>query len=113
MKHLKLFEEVDRGKEIVYTLKTKAISLGDKKNYEYNVNIIQGERKFPDEYDSLILSIQETPGAWYVSTLMDGDSFYRDKAVIDGGLRWYVDNWADISKEFLEILPELKAKIKN
>jgi len=113
MKNLKTFENfTERGKDIIYTLNTKAITYSGNKVYEYNVHILAGVDQFPDEYDNLILSVEGTPGAWYISTLMEYGSFYHDKAVIDGGQNWTIDNWSEVSKEFLEILPELKIRIE-
>jgi len=108
----KIFEATERGKEIVYTLNTKAITYSGSAVYKYNVNILQGGSEYPDKYDHLILSVEGTPGSWYISTLMEHGSFYRNKAVIDGGQNWTVDNWDEVSKEFLEILPELKVRIE-
>lgn len=93
----------DRGEEIVYTLKTKAITYGDEV-YEYTVNIITGN--IDDEYNGLCLSIETTPGCWYLSTLLPSTRYY-DKISISGN-DWMCENWSDIMNELEEALPELK-----
>jgi len=112
MKYLKYFENKNKGSDIIYTFKTKAISHGNKEDYTYNVHILKGDTKYPDKFGNFVLSIESTPGSWYVSTLMDSGSFYRNTAVIDGGQNWTVDNWDEVSKEFFEILPKLEMMVQ-
>lgn len=114
MKYLKTFENKSRGKEIVYTFKTKAITHSEKTHYTYNVHILKHDSKFSsDKFGNFLLSIENTPAVWYVSTLMDSGSFYRNYAVIDGGQNWIVDNWSEVSKEFFEIFPKLEMMVQS
>lgn len=108
----KIFESVT-DREVIYTFKTKAITHGENKDYEYTVKILQGKSEFHDDFDHMILSVENTPGSWYLSTLMEHDSFHKSYAVIDGGSNWTIDNWDKISKEFFEILPKLEMIIQT
>jgi len=108
----KIFENIDRGKDIVYTFRTKAITHSKNRDYEYNVNIILSEDKYSDKFGKFILSVEGTPGAWYLSTLIENDSFSHNKAIIDGGQNWTIDNWDEVSKEFHEIYPRLEMMIQ-
>jgi len=78
----KIFENKDRGKEIIYTFKNKAITYSGEKVYYYNVNIIYNDNSSMG-YD-YILSIQGTPGSWYIKTLLEGNSKYANKFSIQG-----------------------------
>ena len=109
----KIYEAKDRGKEIVYTFKTKAKTYSKTEVYEYNVNILLSEDEYSNKYGAFILSIEGTPGSWYLSTLIEGDSFSHDKAIIDGGQNWTIDNWSEVSKEFHEIYPRLEMMIQT
>ena len=101
MKYLKTYEEKSRGKEIVYTFKTKAIS----GKYEYTVHLLEGK---PDidttdgiSYGGLVISIDNTPGSWYVATFLhySPGSQYGNDIVIDGGQNWRCTNKQEIIKE--------------
>lgn len=97
MKHIKSFERISRGKEVIHTLNTKAKS----KQYEYTVDILQGESKY-DTLDGLILSIDTTPGSWYVSTFLENPG---NEISISG------NDWICTNKQ--EITKELKAWLEN
>jgi hypothetical protein len=103
----KIFEDKDRGTEIIYTFKNKAITFGREKPYYYNVNILYFDKPsmIKNGYD-YVLSIQGTPGSWYVKTLLEGNSKHSNIFSIQGD-DWYCDNWQDIYKELIEILPIL------
>jgi len=99
----KIYEATDRGEEIIYTLKTQAISTSVSNTYKYNVNILETEDIGHGKYT---LSIETTPGCWYVSTLMENDRRYSKSFSIQGD-DWLCENWRDIMKELIEILPKL------
>jgi len=109
MKYLKTYEEKSRGEEIVYTFKTKAIS-GN--GYEYNVHLLEGNPKYDTtngiSYNGLVLSIEGTPGSWYVATFLHNQPGcqYGNEIMIDGG-----QNWKCINKQ--EIIKELKYWLDN
>jgi hypothetical protein len=115
-----LNESKSKGKEIVYTFKNKSYSLSDDKTkkHDYNVHILKNfedDEKYDFGYDNLILSIESTPGSWYVSTLLenyDKDSEKDtspdfDYFVIDGGQKWYGYNKHAIMKELIEVVSDL------
>jgi len=101
IKNFKIFEKTDKGKEIIYTFKTKSISYVGNKTYEHDIYITEGKSSF-------ILSISTTPGSWYVETLLEGDTT-QPRLSIQGN-DWYCDNWQDVMEELLEILPELEMR---
>jgi hypothetical protein len=116
MKYLKTYEERNKGYEVVYTFKAKAIS----GKYEYAVHILYNDDRKDfvrkdgtnyDEtnghsYDNLSISIATTPGMWYVATFLHyNPNDHSDKIHIDG------DNW--ICTNRWEIENELKDWIKN
>lgn len=95
--NFKIFEKQDKGEEVVYTLNTKAISEGE---YEYNVNITKANDKY-------VLSIENTPGSWYLETLLDEpNALYFDTLSIDGN-DWKIGNWREVAKELKELIPNL------
>ena len=105
MKYLKTFEEKSKNKEIVYTFKNKVKS----SKYEYIVYLLQGESKYDNtngySYSGLVLSIDNTPASWYVSTVLHyNTNDYIDYAVIDGGSNWIVTNMINIRRELKEWL---------
>lgn len=99
-------EATDRGSEIIYTFKTNAITeIQDSPNgkkYTHPVYLIKGEPKYAPIYDGVVLSISDTPGAWYVDTLMEGRSRYSDIIYIDFGQKWICSNWSEIMRELQE-----------
>lgn len=135
MKHIKtninefLNESKDKGSEIIYTFKNKVYTLdyeGNKKSI-YNVYLIKNfndDKKYDFGYDNLVLSIESTPGSWYVSTLLENydkdsekdTSSDFDYFVIDGGQRWIAYNKHSIMKELIQVisdLPKLWNKYNN
>ena len=105
MKYLKSYEEKSKGKEVVYTFKNKAKS--DK--YEYTVHLLQSESKYDEtnghSYNGLVISIDDTPASWYVSTFLHyNPNDYSDYTVIDGGSNWTVTNMLNIRRELKEWL---------
>jgi hypothetical protein len=108
IKKFKIFESI-REQEILYTLKTKAKTTSGDKVYEYDVVFYKGE--YDDEYGGLVLSIETTPGSWYLSTLLENDNIrYQDEISISGS-DWMCDNWKDVISEVFEILPTLEILI--
>lgn len=108
MKYIKQFEKIVNGvefingHEVVYKLQAKAIS----GKYEYNVYITKTDPPGNDEtngysYDGLCLSIDNTPGTWYLATFLHYNprEEYRDNIVIDGGQNWICTNGREIVKE--------------
>jgi hypothetical protein len=99
-------EETDKGREIIYTFKTDAITetMGDpnKKQYRHPVHLIEGTMKYTPTYNGVVLSISDTPGSWYVDTLMEGDAKYNNIMYIDFGAKWICSNWSEIMKELNE-----------
>jgi len=117
VKEVQLNEAQDKGKEIVYTFNTKAqteeLKYRDRgeKVYEHPVHIIKGERLRDDKFNGLILSIQDTPGSWYLETLVDGyggrpSALNYNEMAIDGGAKWYCTNWSEIAAELKQWLAE-------
>ena len=107
MKHLKTYEALNKGKEVIYTFKTKAKL---PTIYSYDIHILQGDPKYDkykykgyEGYDGLILSIDTTPGSWYVSTFLDKP--YGDTISINGS------EWICINKR--EIVKELRYWLEN
>jgi len=98
----KMYEKIDRGETVLYTLKTKAKTYSESEVYEYDVNILEGD-------SGLVLSIQSTPGSWYIETLLDTVNY--DKLSISGS-DWTCDNWTEVSKELVEILPKLELMLQ-
>jgi hypothetical protein len=106
MKHLKSYEALSRGKEIVYTFKEKAITVSGNNRYEYTVHLLQDNPKYDNtkgySYNGLVISIDTTPGSWYVSTYLhynpDNDS---DWGSISGN-EWLYSNRRNIKRELLE-----------
>jgi hypothetical protein len=98
----KLYEEKSRDKEIVYTFKTKAVSSG---NYEYPIHLLEGNPKFDTtngiSYNGLVISIDKTPGSWYVATFLHNQpgSQYGNDIMIDAGQNWKCTNKQEIIKE--------------
>lgn len=106
----KIFEKNDKGKEIIYTFINKAITKSEygKMEWKYDVNILLEKPMMYDNGYKYILSIESTPGAWYVNTLLDQQS-NSNRISIQGD--WYCDNWQEIMEELLEILPSLDSMI--
>lgn len=109
----KIFENKDKGSNVIYTLKTKAETLSNNKIYKYNVNITLDNKKTElfqklraDGYD-LVLSIEGTPGSWYLKTLLDSSTLKYSNRISIHGNYWYCVNWQEIYKELIEIEPFL------
>jgi len=100
MKYLKTFEEKSKGQEIIYTFKTKAKS----GKYDYTIHILQGKPKYDEtngySYNGLVISIDSTPGSWYISTFLHytPDSKYKNTIHINGN-DWVVTNGREIAEE--------------
>jgi len=119
--NFKIFENKDKGKDVLYTLKTKAIhyiNVGrfyDKSTSigrQYNVNVIY-DGEFSDTGYNAILSIETTPGSWYIKTLEDNGALDFDRISIQGD-NWYCDNWKDVCDELKEdVLPILDTLIET
>lgn len=116
MKYLKTFEEIDKGKNIVYTFKNKAIS-GTHGQYKYIIYLLQGDPKYDKtngySYNGLVLSINGTPASWYVSTFLHYNEDYGDYATIDGGSQWTVTNMINIRRELLDWIKNEYPKYKE
>lgn len=114
MKYIKTYEEKSKGEEIVYTFKTKAKA----DIYEYDVHLLQGDPKYDEtngySYSGLILSIDNTPGSWYVSTFLHyHPNKTHNKIIIDGGNNWVVENGLEIEKELKEWIENQYPVYKN
>ncbi len=101
----KIFEINDKGDNVIYTLKTKAKSISNTKTYEYNVNILNSK-------NGLTLSIETTPGAWYIKTLLEEPSALNYDKLSISGSEWMCDNWSDIAKELIGVLPKLELMVQ-
>ena len=108
----KLNEEMDKGMEIIHTFKNEAITkiLKDpnSKTHTYPIHILKGDPKYAEKYDGLILSISNTPGYWYVDTLMESPVRRSDYIYIDGGQEWACVNWDKIMNELQRWLQDNK-----
>jgi hypothetical protein len=106
MKYIKKYEKIDRNRKVIYTLKTKAYS---GKDYYYNVNIISdNDNSMVKKGYKYILSIENTPGSWYIKTLLEGNSMNSSVISIQGN-EWFCYNWDEIMKELKEdVLPYLE-----
>ena len=104
IKNFKLFESKSKGKEILYTFKTKAKINNGKK--EYTVHILDSN----DNYNlgKYIISIDGSPGAWYVDTFLEN----RNDIIHLMGNEWVVTGGFKIYDELVYILPKLE-KIKK
>lgn len=92
-------------RETIYTFKTNAITktLGDSdKEYTHPVHLIQGNPKYAPIYDGIVLSIDGTPGSWYVDNLMEGSTKNSNYIYIDMGAKWICSNWSEIMRELRE-----------
>lgn len=100
MKHLKTYEEKSKNKEIVYTFKTKAISSESPEGkYEYTIHLLQGDPKYTHDYNGLVLSIDKTPGSWYLDTFLEYGSDYDGDLISISGDDWYCTNRKEIMEE--------------
>jgi len=99
-------EMTERGEEVIYKFKTDAITetmdSRDGKQYTHPVYLIAGNPKYAPIYNGVVLSISETPGSWYVDTLMEGNTKYSNIMYIDYGAKWICSNWSEIMKELNE-----------
>ena len=108
MKHLKTYESQSKGRDIIYTFNAKARTLTEFGKYEYTVHLLQGNSKVDNNdgysYDGLVISIDDTPGSWFVSTFLHYNSILNisDKINIDGS--WTCTNRREIREELLEWL---------
>ena len=103
---------------IVFTLNTKAKSEyrdGDGKITckEYPVHIkLDTHHKY-----GFILKIEDTPGSWYMSTLMGnryGNSYSEDNQILSiYGMDWMCVNIFDLLKEANETLENMDIKIMS
>lgn len=97
-----------KGHDIVYTFKEKAISYSDEDRsvvYKYTVHLLQGNNKYDlsngHSYNGLIISIEDTPGSWYVSTYLHYTENDRlDYGSINGD--WLYYNKINIKKELVD-----------
>jgi len=99
-------EITERGKEVIYEFKTDAITeiqdSRDGKQYRHPVYLIGGDPKYAPIYNGVVLSINNTPGSWYVDTLMEGNARNSNIMYIDFGQKWICSNWSEIMKELNE-----------
>jgi hypothetical protein len=102
-------EETEKGDEIVYKLKTKAES---GKDHVYDVYITQGKALRNDPYKGLVVSISDTPGAWYIDTLME-DRIRRYSQINIHGRDWVCTNFDDVMDEVEEWLKKNNMNINN
>lgn len=100
MKHLKTYEAINRDKKIVYTFNTKAKTNGGN---EYNVHLLQGDPKYDEtngySYNGLVISIDNTPGSWYVSTFLHYTADNYSNIIHISGDDWICTNRLDIVSE--------------
>lgn len=92
----------DKGKKIIYSFKTKAYSKESPHGdiYTHNVQLTQGKPIGNDMFNGIVLSIQNTPGSWYLDTLYNfhnPSSTEYDTMSIYGN--WICTNWSDIMDE--------------
>ena len=105
MKYIRTYEEKKMGQDVVYTFKTKAKS----GKYEYDIHLLQGNPKYDNtnvySYNGLVLSIDTTPGGWYVSTFLhyNPSNQYNNTISISGN-DWICTNRREIREELLEWL---------
>lgn len=93
--------ELHKGNKIIGKLKTKAIHINrrwDRKKSESDVFITQG-CLIDKQFKGLILSIDDTPGAWYIDTLFHwGEpAIHYNEISINGN--WICINWQEIVSE--------------
>ena len=114
MKYIQTYEETKRGQEVVYTFKTKAKS----GPYEYNIHLLQGDPRYDKtnghSYNGLILSIDTTPGSWYVATYLhySPNSKYSNTISISGN-DWICTNRREITEELLEWIENVYPVYQN
>jgi hypothetical protein len=89
----------DKGDQIVHTLTVKAKS---NSKHEYPVHITQGKKLRGDyQFKGLILSIEDTPGSWYIDTLFNFSTppaiSYPEISI--HGRDWLCVNWQEVMKE--------------
>jgi hypothetical protein len=105
-KPVNINEITERGREVIYEFKTDAITetMGsrDGKQYRHPVYLIEGNPKYAPIYNGVVLSISDTPGSWYVDTLMEGNARHSNIMYIDFGAKWICSNWSEIMKELNE-----------
>jgi hypothetical protein len=91
-------KQLDKGNEIVHTFETQVI---DDKLRKHIVHITQGKLlKSQERFNGLILSIEDTPGAWYIETLYTfhgEDSLNWERHSIWGN--WECINWREVMNE--------------
>jgi hypothetical protein len=99
-------EMTERGSEVIFKFKTDAITetMGsrDGKQYRHPVYLIEGNPKYAPIYNGVVLSISDTPGSWYVDTLMEGNTKNSNIMYIDYGAKWICSNWSEIMIELNE-----------
>jgi len=94
-------------------LKTKAKQTVDGRKVKSNAVqlILDTEKKDADGDDTMqykwVLHIVDTPGQWYVSTLLGADEGFAacgNELYIDGGQEWLCTNMDAIMKEALALI---------
>lgn len=91
--------KMDKGKEIIYTFTKQAITSenGDKE-FKHNVYLIKGKALKDDKFGGIILSVEDTPGSWYLDTIFNySSSLNYDTMSINGD--WVCVNWKEIMTE--------------
>lgn len=98
-------QKLNKGRTVIYQFSTQAISRDtkwDKKDEfsTHNVYLTRGDKLKDDKFNGVILSIEDTPGAWYVDTLYE----YHNPPAIDYDTMsiygtWICTNWSEIMKE--------------
>lgn len=102
-----LSEAMDKGKPIIYTFKTEALTgdwirMNDANLRSSSVHLIQGKALRGDPFGGVILSIQDTPGSWYVDTIVGEEgkpAAIHDRTIQINGPHWICTNWQDIMGE--------------
>jgi len=94
--------KLDKGKEIIYTFKVKAESSSPSYNNipSQNIFLTKGKPIGEDRFNGVILSIENTPGSWYLETLY----FFSHPSAIDYDTmsingEWRCTNWIEIMNE--------------
>lgn len=104
--------KLDKGRTIIYQFNTQAITRDTKWNKKddfstHNVYLTRGEKLKDDKFNGVILSIEDTPGSWYVDTLYE---FHNPPAIeyntmsISGN--WICTNWGEIMSELKKWVSE-------
>lgn len=72
--------------------KTLKVRAQDNHGYEYPVSLEM------DKYHKWVLRIEDTPGHWYMSTLLE-DGRFPETISVDLGQKWDIINFGDVMRE--------------